>query len=169
VSRVVLETSRLSLREMTSGDLDFLAALLADPDVMRFYPSPLDREGARAWLDKTLARYERDGHAFWLATEKATGEPVGQVGVLLQEVEGERFHEVGYLFARAHWKRGFATEAARACRDWAFDKGAPRVISLIRPENLPSAAVARRNGMTIERQVTFHNLPHDLWSLRAPQ
>jgi ribosomal-protein-alanine N-acetyltransferase len=146
---VVLQTERLSLRAMTESDLDFLATLLGDPQVMRFYPKPYDREGAAGWLAKMLERYARDGHALWLVEERATGQPIGQIGLLEQEWDGNHDTEVGYLVHHPFWRRGFASEAARACRDHAFRQlKRKRVISLVRFENLPSAAVARSLGMT---------------------
>jgi [ribosomal protein S5]-alanine N-acetyltransferase len=157
----VFETERLRAREMSIGDLDFLASLLSDAEVMRFYPRRYDRSGARRWIERQLRRYERDGHGFWLVLERESDEPVGQVGLLMQSVDGRREPEVGYLIHRPFWRRGYATEAALATRDHALDeRGYPRVISLIRPENLPSQGVARKLGMERERTTTFAGLEH---------
>ena len=94
------------------------------------------------------SRYARHGHGLWLVLDKASGEPVGQVGLLIQNVQSVEEKEVGYLVHRPFWRRGFATEAARACRDYAFDAmGRQRVIALIRPENVPSQGVARKLGL----------------------
>ena len=159
--RVVLASSRLDLSELVPSDLDFVAEMLADPEVMRFYPEPLTREQSFAWIERQRERYARHGHALWLVSERATGEPVGQVGLILQDVEGRPEPEIGYLVHRPYWRRGYASEAAGAVRDWAFErKGLDRVISLIRPANVPSQAVARRLGMTSGREVLFHGLPH---------
>ncbi len=82
-------------------------------------------------------------------------------------MEGEPALEVGYHFSRDHWGHGYATEAARACMGLAFHAfGAGKVISLIRPENLPSRRVAERNGMQIERQVVHYGLPHLVYAMR---
>jgi RimJ/RimL family protein N-acetyltransferase len=159
--RIVLASPRLELSELAPGDIDFVAGMLADPEVMRFYPEPLTREQSLAWIERQRERYARDGHALWLVSDRATGEPVGQVGLILQDVEGRPEPEVGYLVHRPYWRRGYASEAARAVRDWAFERrGIERVISLIRPANAPSQAVARRLGMTPGREVLFHGLPH---------
>ncbi|HET6204204.1 MAG TPA: GNAT family N-acetyltransferase [Planctomycetota bacterium] len=165
----VLETPRLALREMTLGDLDFVAGMLGDPEGMRFYPKPLSREESEAWVRRQIDRYERDGHGLWLVVEKASGHPVGQVGLSIQEVEGVREPEIGYLIHRPSWRRGFAAEAALATRDHAFAVlGKPRVISLVRPENLPSRRVAMRIGMTIEKQVLFRGLDHRVFAVSRP-
>lgn len=155
--KIVLETARLRLREMSLEDLDFVAEMLADPDVMRFYPKCYSRDEAEHWIQRQVDRYSRDGHGLWLVTEKLTGLPAGQVGLVMQTVEGVAEPEVGYLIHRPFWRRGFAAEAAGATRDYAFHNlSKPRVISLIRPNNLPSQGVARKIGMTREPRVVMH-------------
>jgi RimJ/RimL family protein N-acetyltransferase len=163
----VLETERLALREMEREDLDFVASMLADTEVMRFYPKCYTRDESAKWLDRQRRRYESDGHALWLVSLKETGEPVGQVGLIRQQVDGAFEDEVGYLIARRHWRRGFAFEAARATREHAFFAlQRRRVISLIRPVNLPSQAVARKLGMTVEKSTCCWDLEHLVYSLR---
>lgn len=164
----LLETARLRLRPLVPGDLDFLAGMLGDAEVMRYYPAVLDRDGARGWLDRQLQRYATDGFALWLVEERDSGRPVGQVGPLRQLLRGDVLPsvEVGYLLHRSAWGKGYASEAARAARDWVFARlGMPRVISLIRPENLASRRVAQRNGYRVLREVTHAGLLHDVWGM----
>lgn len=131
---------------------------------MRHYPHPMDRAEAQGWIEKGLARYERDGCSFYALESLATGEFLGQCGILMQEVEDVNETEVGYLLLYKHWHKGYATEAARACRDFArTERGAERVISLINPSNTPSANVARRLGATIEKTIIKWDVPHDVW------
>jgi RimJ/RimL family protein N-acetyltransferase len=164
----IVETPRLRLRELAPGDLDFVAEMLGDPDVMRFYPRPLDREESREWIERQRRRYEDHGHGLWLGEERESGTPVGQVGLLLQEVEGDWEPEIGYLIHKPYWRRGYATEAALGVREHAFRvRGERRVISLIRPENIPSQGVARKIGMAPEREVRFRGLPHLVFAVRA--
>lgn len=145
----ILETPRLVLREMTLGDLDFVAAMLGDPEVMRYYPRCYGREESETWVRRQLDRYASHGYGFWLTLDRTTGGPVGQVGLIPpRQVEGADETDVGYLIHRPHWRRGIAAEAAAACRDYAFDVlGLPRLICLVRPENLPSQGVARKIGL----------------------
>jgi len=166
--KAILETPRLRLREMSLGDLDFIAAMLSHPEVMRFYPKLYSREEATTWIERQLGRYERHGHGLWLVEDRATGEPRGQVGLLIQEVDGDEEPEVGYLIHHPFWRQGLATEAALATRDWAFNTlGLARVISLIRPENLPSQGVAGKLGMTPEKRTISWDLEHIVFSVRA--
>ena len=164
----LLETPRLVLRELTPGDLDFVATVMAHPEVMRFYPHTFDRAQAGTWLEYQLERYRRDGPGFWLAAERETGGPVGQVGLPIQEVEGVREPEVAYTLHRPFWGRGYATEAAIAVRDAAFDRWRfDRVISLIQPANRTSRRVAERVGMRPGRRVQFHELEHIVYGMEA--
>lgn len=163
---VTLQSERLNLRELDLSDLDFVAAMLADPDVMRFYPKVYTRDEAEAWVLAQQERYARDGFGFWLAIERETGVPIGQAGVLNSEVDGVSEPALAYMVHRPFWRRGFATEAAAACRDYVFetlDRG--RVITLIRPENLPSQGVARKIGMTPEGRTIYGGFEHLVYSI----
>lgn len=165
----VWETERLRARRMSLDDLDFLAGMLGSEEVMRHYPKPLTRDEARGWVERQMERYAEHGHGLWLV-EEHDGTPVGQVGLILQTVDGRLEPEVAYLLDRRFWGRRYATEAAAATRDWAFRVRAdPYVISLIRPANLPSQAVARRIGMVPVRSTTTHaGLEHLVFRADAP-
>ncbi|HEY6928850.1 MAG TPA: GNAT family N-acetyltransferase [Thermoanaerobaculia bacterium] len=162
----LVETDRFGLREMRREDLDFIAGMLADPEVMRFYPKPLSRDESAAWIDRQLERYRTDGHGLWLVVDKGSGAPVGQVGLVNQLVDGVHEPEIGYLIHRPYWRQGYASEAALGVRSYAWSMpGRNRVISLIRPNNLPSQGVARKLGMRIEKETLFRGLPHLVFSV----
>jgi [ribosomal protein S5]-alanine N-acetyltransferase len=166
----VIETERLSLREMNLGDLEFVSEMLSDPEVMRFYPKRYSREESQAWVERQMQRYEEYGHGLWLVIEQKSAQPVGQVGLVMQQVEETWEAEIGYLIHRPYWRRGYATEAAQGVRRYTFDVlGKNRVISLIRPENSPSQGVARKLGMVPEREVDFKGLKHIIFSLMHNQ
>jgi len=159
MAKQVLETPRLILREMSMDDLGFVAVMLADPEVMRYYPKCYTRVEAAAWVQRSMDRYAQHGHGLWLVSDKATGQAVGQVGLVTQTVRGLEEREVGYLIHRPYWRQGLATEAATACRDYAVQVlGSQRVISLIRPENLPSHGVARKIGLQPEPGLVQHGM-----------
>jgi [ribosomal protein S5]-alanine N-acetyltransferase len=164
----VLDTPRLTLRELVPDDLDFVAEMMGNPEVSRYYERQFTRENSREWLERQLERYRRDGHGLWLVLRRDDLTPVGQVGLAMQEVEGTREPEIGWLLHRPYWGEGFATEAALGVRDAAFTRWKyPRVISLIRPVNLPSQRVAERVGLKAGRRVQFHGYEHVLWMLDA--
>src|SRR5512147_2630580 len=85
-----IETPRLALCELSPDDLDFVAEMLGNPEVSRYYERRFSREDASAWIDRQLERYRRDGHGLWLVRERVTGAPVGQVGLAMQDVDGAR-------------------------------------------------------------------------------
>lgn len=150
----MLETERMRLREMTPGDADNLLGIFSDPIAMRYYPGTKDRAQTEDWIEWNLASYRQNGFGLWIVTMKETDEFAGQCGLILQEVEGEREVEIGYLFLRSLWGRGLATEAARACRGYATDAlGYKRLISLIDPANMASRPVAEKVGMSLEKEI----------------
>ncbi|MFD9587919.1 GNAT family N-acetyltransferase [Streptomyces sp. NPDC059980] len=154
-------TERLSFRQMAEGDLDDMAALLGDPDVMRHYPRPRTREESLAWIQWNQRLYQQEGFGLWLVSLRATGEFVGDCGLTPQEIEGVTELEVGYHVRADLQGKGFATEAARACRDHARDAlGATRLIAIVRPDNLASQRVAAKIGLPFEREaVSRSGLP----------
>lgn len=167
--KVILETERLVLREMTPGDFAALCRTLQDTEAMYAYEGVFSDTEVREWLDRQLARYRSDGFGLWAVELSGTGELIGQCGLTWQEFDGGRVMEVGYLFERAFWHHGYATEAARVCRDYAFDVlGAEEVFSIIRDTNAASLAVARRNGMKQRGSLVKHyrgvRMPHLVFS-----
>ena len=162
---VILETTRLFLREFVPQDADALAAVLGDPVAMQYYPAPYDRQGVEEWIERNRSRYQSDGFGLWAMILKDSGALIGDCGCTLQEVEGTNHVEVGYHVRRDLWGNGYATEAAQACMQYAFTRlGADRVISMIRPENVQSRRVAEKNGMTCERIILWRGYEHCIYA-----
>jgi RimJ/RimL family protein N-acetyltransferase len=150
-------TERLTLRELTDADLDELAALLGDEQVMTHYPRPKTRTEAQRWIDWNKSLYAEHGFGLWAVSLTATGEFVGDCGLTIQHVDGVDEVEIGYHVRTAFQGRGYATEAARACRDLARDRfGVRRLIAIIAPGNLPSQSVAGNLGLTLEKRTVAH-------------
>ena len=165
VMKTILETPRLLLREMTTSDLPAICRVLQDEKTMYAYEHAFSDEEAQAWLNNQLRRYREDGFGLWAVVLKESGEIIGQCGITLQDVNGEWVPEVGYLFERAYWHRGFATEAAIACKEYAFNVlGLDTVYTIIRNNNIASQNVAKRNGMTVCGRIVKHyygmDMPH---------
>ena len=158
---LILETERLLLREFVPDDADALAVVLSDPETMRYYPAVLDRDGVAAWIERNRRRYTDAGHGLWAMVLKSSGEVIGDCGLTRQTVEEVDEIEIGYHVRRNLWGRGYASEAAGACRDYGFERlGAERLISLIRPENVPSRRVAEKIGLTLWKEVVWRGLLH---------
>lgn len=164
----LFETERLALREMTSGDLPALRAILQDPVTMTAYEHAFSEAEVEEWLVKQQIRYAVDGFGLWAVVDKRSGEMIGQCGLTMQDAGGRQVVEVGYLFRRDCWHHGYATEAARACKHYAFEVlEVDEVYSIIRDSNLASQAVARRNGMAPCGVIVKHywgvDMPHILF------
>jgi ribosomal-protein-alanine N-acetyltransferase len=151
---VILETPRLVLRALEMEDAPELRVLFGDPEVMRFMEGTRDLTATRAWLARHTAFFRTRGCGIWGIALRGAPDLLGYCGLIPQEVEGREELEIGYLLGREHWHRGYATEAAAACRDHAFARfPVPRVVSLIAPANVASIAVARRVGMRFDREI----------------
>ena len=158
-------TDRLVFREMTEADLDSMAALLGDPMVMAYYPHPKDRAEALEWIHWNRRLYQDHGFGLWVIELRETGEFVGDCGLTPQEVGGITEIEVGYHVRRSLQRRGYASEAAAACRDYARDElGLSRLIAIIHPENVASQRVAEHIGLALEKEVDRHGRRNRVYS-----
>lgn len=132
---------------MQRTDLDLMASMLGDPEVMRFYPAPKTREQTAAWIAWNEDNYARHGYGLWII-ETHDGAFIGDCGLTWQEVNAVPRLEVGYHVVTPAQGRGYATEAATACRDHARDVlASPELVAIIHPENVASERVARKIGM----------------------
>ncbi|MEV7660517.1 GNAT family N-acetyltransferase [Paenarthrobacter sp. NPDC089316] len=140
-------TSRLRFREMTPDDLDDMDSLLGDPRVMAYYPAPKTRDEAAAWISWNQAKYARHGYGLWII-ETLDGGFAGDCGLTWQNVNGRSELEVGYHVRLDLQGRGYATEAALACLDYARDVvGVGLLVAIIHPSNVASRRVAEHLGM----------------------
>ena len=145
-------TPRLVLRPWTEADREQHAAMNADPEVMEFFPSVMDRAASDAWFDRMQLRWEEYGFGLF-AAEDSQGW-IGFVGLAVPRFEVPFPHatdppvEVGWRLVRRAWGQGYASEGATACLHWAFDSlGLPEVLSWTAVANARSRAVMERIGM----------------------
>jgi RimJ/RimL family protein N-acetyltransferase len=149
------DTGRLAFREMSPADLDDMAALLGDPDVMTYYPRPKTRQEAAQWIDWNRSLYRTRGYGLWVISDD--GGFAGDCGLTPQDVDGVTELEVGYHVRPAAQGRGYATEAAAACRDYARTVlRAERLIAIIHPDNRASQRVAEKVGLRPEKRALVH-------------
>lgn len=171
---MVIETERMYLRELNQGDYDALCKILQDEETMYAYEGAFTDQEVQEWLDRQIARYKKWDFGLWAAVLKETGEVIGQCGLTMQPWKDGEVLEIGYLFQRAFWHKGYATEAARACKEYAFETlHAGEVCSIIRDINTASKRVAERNGMTVRDCWTKHykgvDMPHERYIAARPQ
>ena len=140
---MILETERLYFRRMNQNDFKSLCKILQDEKTMYAYEGAFSDGEVQEWLDRQISRYEKWGF--------------GQCGLTMQPWKEEEVLEVGYLLQRNYWHKGYATEAARACKKYAFEiLNAKEECSIIRDTNAASQKVAVRNGMTVRDSWTKH-------------
>jgi len=172
---VTIETDRLRLRRPTLEDAPALAEAYSDPEVMRYIGvgETFDVEGTRDWLGKAFRRWDADGFGHFAVERKEDGRVLGRAGFLVWDPDAWRTGtlaelgdrgavELGWLLAREHWGRGYASEAALALRDHGFAQlGFTRLISLILRGNERSERVAEKIGSRYVRDVS-----RDEWTAR---
>lgn len=143
----ILYTERMVLRPFEPGDLDDLAALYADADVMRYVGhGPVDRERSAVALHRMLLHASQHGYGMWALRARPAEQFIGRCG--LQHVQDSHEIELGYTLAKRAWGRGLATEATREVLRHAFlDLRLPRVIAVAEPENVASFRVMEKVGM----------------------
>lgn len=160
-----MQTKRLWLRKLTLEDFNDVAKMLKDERVMYAYNGAFSDEETRAWIERQISRYEKDGFGLWAVVHKGSGSVIGQCGITMQPYRDRQVAEVGYLLSCRHWHSGYATEAAIACKEFGFGElGLDSLYSIIRDSNLASQRVAIRNGMNpIDRIVKHYrgvDMPH---------
>lgn len=147
---MVLDTARLMLRKINQADYDSLCKILQDEAVMYAYNGAFSNDEVQEWLDRQLLRYRDYGFGLWAVVLKKTNEMIGQCGLSMQPWKERQVLEIGYLFQKAYWHRGYAIEAAEACKKYAFENlKAQEVFSIVNDANIASKKVAMRNGMLL--------------------
>ncbi|HJS25809.1 MAG TPA: GNAT family N-acetyltransferase [Actinomycetota bacterium] len=165
-----IRTERLLLRPIARKDLDAFAAMFADPEVVRFIGdgTVATPDESAEWIEVSIDRNEAQGWDMRSVLLAEGDAAIGRCGIAVRAIEGRTEREVAYLFAREHWGKGYATEAATAVRDRALGElGLSRLIALIDHGNEASKGVARKLGMSYERDVEFHGRTVELHALEG--
>jgi [ribosomal protein S5]-alanine N-acetyltransferase len=159
-SNVQLETERLILRPMLDSDFEALYLIFTDINVMAAFNHPLfTQEQMQRWLQRNLDHQNEFGYGLFSVIRKETGGLIGDCG--LEQMQAMGAAELGYDLRSDVWNQGYATEAAIAVRDYAFDVlRLPQLISLIRVGNLSSRRVAQKVGMTLAEEFTRYGIQY---------
>lgn len=158
----LLRSARLILRPWRDEDLDALARLCADPEVMAHFPAPLDRSGSEALLRRLQEHQDEHGFTFWYLQRQADAAFVGFAG--LARV-GFAAHftpavEIGWRLARPYWGQGYAREAAQRALHFAFEELAvDQVVAFTTPGNQRSWGLMERLGMRRDGVFEHPQLP----------
>ena len=164
-----LETDRLLLRALLPEDVEPEVSLWSDPEVMRFMGGPRNNERVRAILEGELAEPPTGPLGQWPVVDKATGEFVGDCGLIAKEIEGRDEVELVYVLTTSAWGKGYATEIGAALLRFAVEKlHQVRVVSLIDVDNVASKRVSGKLGMHREALVTRPDgTERELWAIEV--
>jgi len=150
-----METARLRFREITTGDLDEVYNIINDPQVVKYLGieagSLMSKEELRSTIEKMVEFWAKHGFGRWVVVNKTDGELIGLCGFRLLD----RTPELFYLFSKASWGQGLATEAAEASLRYGFEQmGFERVVAATRHANTASLRVLTKIGMRYEKEIT---------------
>ena len=153
----IIETERLALRELNIDDLLATWEIVCDEQTMYAWNGAWTDEENLEGLQKQINSYSENGFGRWAVVLKETEKVIGICGLMWCDSDKERVLEIGYLFNRAFWHKGYATEAAIACKKYAFDiLGYNEVFSIIKDNNYSAMNVAIRNGMLVRGSFIKH-------------
>jgi RimJ/RimL family protein N-acetyltransferase len=159
----VLETERLTLRELTQHDAGFIVAQLNDPDFIR---NVADRgvrtiEAARTYIeDGPVASYRHHGFGLLLVELKGSRAPIGICGLIKREALDDV--DIGFAFLPPYRSQGFALEAATATLNLARELGLSRIVAIVAPGNTDSIKLLGKLGFRRERQIRFGDAAEEL-------
>src|SRR6187402_1462929 len=168
---VVLSTERLLLRHLQPEDLEPLYALYRDPEIRKYYP-----DGTRTQQEtKEELEWFLHGHprrpelGLWATVERNSGEFLGRCGLLPWQIQGNDEVELAFMIKKERWRQGLATEATHGIIKHAREAlGLRRLLCLVTPGNAASAGVAKKVGMSFEREFTDELGPNHLYSIALP-
>lgn len=146
-------SDRLGFRNWRSTDLQTMASLNADKEVMQYFPSTQTEERTQQFIDRMQKQYAERGYCYF-AVEKLTNEElIGFVGLAYQSFEAPFTPcvDIGWRLAKAHWNHGYATEGAKRCLQYGFQEvGLNHIYATAAAINLPSIKVMKKIGLQFE-------------------
>ena len=143
MSNIFLKTERFILRYITQEDFEELKAILQDKDVMYAWEYNFSDNDVQNWIDKNLELYKKYNLGYFLMIENTSGKILGQSALTPDIIDGYTYYEIGYILKKEYWHNGFATEAANALKNYAFNTlNLNEIIFEIRPDNISSRKIA---------------------------
>ncbi|WP_186580198.1 GNAT family N-acetyltransferase [Aquibacillus kalidii] len=144
----VIETERVYLRELVLEDTENLSKVLSDKESMQYYPKPFTIKEVEKWIEWNIDNYAKHSHGLWAVILKDGNKFIGDCGITMQLIDKDYVPEIGFHIIKKYWNKGYATEAAAACRRYAFDTlKYPKVFSYTTIKNIPSQKVAQKIRM----------------------
>lgn len=151
----IIETEQLALRELTMDDFQTWHKMLSDQETMQYYPCAFDEDKTRSWIDWNLDNYSKYGFGLWAIILKETNQFIGDCGITMQNIHGDGnlFPEIGYHIDKRFWRKGYASQAGKACLRYAFENmDFNEIFSYQKWTNIPSRKVAEKMGMSLREE-----------------
>lgn len=150
MDKIFLKTERLSFKYITQDDFEELRSILQDKDVMYAWEYDFTYKDVQDWIDRYVALYEKCNLGYFLIIENVSKNIIGQAALMPTIIENIQYYEIGYILKKEYWHNGYATEAAKALKEYAFNTlDLDEVIFEIRPNNISSRKVAEALGARI--------------------
>ena len=164
-----ITSERIIYRKLEHDDFQDWLPLFQQPDAAKYLGLEhleTPELQCQAWFDKTFNRYENDLGSMNVMICKETGKMVGQCGILIQTIEEKQEIEIGYSILPEFRGKKYAQEAAETCKNFAFEnKISNNLVSIIHQENIPSQKVAISNGMYLDKNITYHEQPYQVYRI----
>lgn len=153
----MIQTPRTRIRPYRVSDAALITPILSDATTMSFWPRPLDEEAVAEWVERNAESFRETGLGRMLVEFRATGEAIGDCGIVRTEVDGKVEHDLGYIIHHPYWGRGLGTKCARACLEYGLrEKGLRRVVANMPHDHPASIRVAESLGMNREHSFANH-------------
>ncbi len=152
----LFQSTRLGFRNWTNDDLNEFAKLNADPAVMEHFPGLLTREETKAFIERLKHQHEKTGYTYFATAILETGEFIGFIGLGFKDFKAAftPATDIGWRLKKSAWGKGYATEGAKRCLEFAFETlKLEQIISICPLKNVHSERVMKNSGM--EKQVVF--------------
>lgn len=144
----ILETERLKMRKITLDDFNGIYNLLSDIEIMYAWEHSFSEKETRNWIMENIRRYIQDGFSYYIVLRKEDNQIIGLAGIILEEVETDKYVGLGYIFDKKHWNKGYAFESVEGLVKYAFEElTLNEITAQIRPNNLTSIKLAEKLGM----------------------
>ncbi len=155
--KIITQTERLIIREFQILDIEALAQILVKPEVMQFSATGvLSTKQTAVRIQSFLDSYQKNNYGKWAVIHRESGRLIGYCGIAVEEIEGKLENELGYRIDSEFWGQGLATEAAKACLEYAFTKfNFDYVLGIVEPENQASIKVLEKIGMKFIKESTW--------------
>jgi ribosomal-protein-alanine N-acetyltransferase len=151
LSKIMLETKRLILRQFETDDVSELLRHRSDAEIMKYLGGTQNRATVKKRIKLYADFYQKHGYGFCAMIWRETGQFIGVGGIQISATSGET--EVGYTVDKEFWGRGIATECTIACLDYGFEKlELNKIVALTHPENIGSKRVLEKAGMSLEKE-----------------